>query len=186
VTPEMLEAQPVTAVSVKTKDEIPFGIRAIQSGIEVDGVWISRSNTPIGSSRASVIDASSQLELPQAAMLGSSRNSSRPPSSQFDRAVSAERLPNGSRSSSPGRTQYNAAPIRCSNCNHNVTHNPSAPHALESSRSAPPSGPPSGKSCIDKLNYQCLPLQHVTRLASHPPTLPRAPAGVPATNQITW
>lgn len=26
--------------------EVPFGIRAIESGIEVDGVWISRSNTP--------------------------------------------------------------------------------------------------------------------------------------------
>ncbi|KXT06412.1 hypothetical protein AC578_6064 [Pseudocercospora eumusae] len=25
---------------------VPFGIRAIESGIEVDGVWISRSNTP--------------------------------------------------------------------------------------------------------------------------------------------
>lgn len=27
--------------------EVPFGIRAIESGIEVDGVWISRSNTPV-------------------------------------------------------------------------------------------------------------------------------------------
>ena len=26
--------------------KIPFGVRAIESGIEVDGVWISRSNTP--------------------------------------------------------------------------------------------------------------------------------------------
>jgi hypothetical protein len=30
---------------------IPFGIRAIESGIEVDGVWISRNNTPAGSIR---------------------------------------------------------------------------------------------------------------------------------------
>lgn len=28
------------------EEDIPFGIRAIESGIEVDGVWISRSNTP--------------------------------------------------------------------------------------------------------------------------------------------
>lgn len=28
------------------EDDIPFGIRAIESGVEVDGVWISRSNTP--------------------------------------------------------------------------------------------------------------------------------------------
>lgn len=27
--------------------DIPFGIRAIESGIEVDGVWISRSTTPV-------------------------------------------------------------------------------------------------------------------------------------------
>ena len=52
--PEMLEAQPVTQAREETKDEIPFGIRAIQSGIEVDGVWISRTNTPVGSSRASI------------------------------------------------------------------------------------------------------------------------------------
>lgn len=31
--------------------DIPFGVRAIQSGIEVEGIWISRPNTP-GSSHA--------------------------------------------------------------------------------------------------------------------------------------
>ena len=69
----MLEAQPVTHVQEETKDEIPFGIRAIQSGIEVDGVWISRTNTPVGSSRASIMSEqlprsfnNSQLELPLA------------------------------------------------------------------------------------------------------------------------
>ncbi|KAK1915352.1 hypothetical protein P3342_003161 [Pyrenophora teres f. teres] len=106
--PEMLEAQPVTQVSTETKDEIPFGIRAIQSGIEVDGVWISRTNTPVGSSRASLYSEkiprgvlnNSQLELPQPVAQGSSRNSSVAPSS-FDRAVSAEPLSNHqSRSSS--------------------------------------------------------------------------------------
>ncbi|EAT85622.2 hypothetical protein SNOG_06971 [Parastagonospora nodorum SN15] len=116
VTPEMLEAQPVTAISVETKDDVPFGIRAIQSGIEVDGVWISRTNTPAGSSRNSISEVArsynnSQLELPQAAMYnGSSRNSSRAPSSSFDRAVSAEPITsNASRSSSQNR-QSTAAP----------------------------------------------------------------------------
>ena len=33
--------------------EVPFGVRAIESGIEVDGVWISRSNTPIASTTGS-------------------------------------------------------------------------------------------------------------------------------------
>lgn len=150
-TPEMLEAQPVTAASIETKDEIPFGIRAIQSGIEVDGVWISRSNTPVTSSRASIVSDklprsfnNSQLELPQSVVHGSSRNSSRTPSS-FDRAVSAERIPtNESRSSSPGRGRASNAP-RCSNCNHNIPNNPRALHSLESPRSAPGSGPPSRK-----------------------------------------
>ena len=125
--PEMLEAQPVTQVNEDTKDEIPFGIRAIQSGIEVDGVWISRTNTPVGSSRASIMSEkfprnmnNSQLELPQPVAQGSSRNSSRAPSS-FDRAVSAELLSNtDSRSSSPARGHQHDGP-RCSNCNHHVS-----------------------------------------------------------------
>ncbi|KAM3415331.1 hypothetical protein BST61_g8860 [Cercospora zeina] len=31
---------------LQTRDDVPFGIRAMESGIEVDGVWVSRSNTP--------------------------------------------------------------------------------------------------------------------------------------------
>jgi hypothetical protein len=151
-TPEMLEAQPVTAVSVETKDEIPFGIRAIQSGIEVDGVWISRTNTPAGSSRNSISDlppsySTSKLELPQAAKYASSRGSSQAPSSSgaFDRAVSAERVAGDSRSSSPGRGRSNAAPVRCSNCSHHVAQNAAAQYAPESSRSGAPSQAPSRK-----------------------------------------
>jgi hypothetical protein len=144
----MLEAQPVTAVSVETKDETPFGIRAIQSGIEVDGVWISRTNTPVGSSRNSISELprsynNSQLELPQAAVYASSRNSSRAPSSSFDRAVSAERIAGDSRSSSPGRGQSGAAAVRCSNCSHHIAQNHPALNAQDSPRSAAPSGPPS-------------------------------------------
>ncbi|KNG51275.1 hypothetical protein DDE82_008065 [Stemphylium lycopersici] len=135
--PEMLEAQPVTELNEETKDEIPFGIRAIQSGIEVDGVWISRTNTPVGSSRASVMSEklprsfnNSQLELPQPVAQASSRNSSRGPSS-FDRAVSAEPLSStASRASSPGRGHVHDGP-RCSNCHHHVA------------RSTQASGPPS-------------------------------------------
>jgi hypothetical protein len=151
-TPEMLEAQPVTAVSVETKDDIPFGIRAIQSGIEVDGVWISRTNTPAGSSRNSISDfppsySTSKLELPQAAKYASSRNSSQAPSSSgaFDRAVSAERVAGDSRSSSPGHGRSNAAPVRCSNCSHHVAQNSTPQYAPEPSRSGAPSQTPSRK-----------------------------------------
>lgn len=30
-------------------NQVPFGVRALESGIEVDGVWISRPNTPTSS-----------------------------------------------------------------------------------------------------------------------------------------
>ncbi|RMY00090.1 hypothetical protein D0867_11867, partial [Hortaea werneckii] len=36
-----------------SKEEIPFGIRALESGIEVNGVWVSRPNTPESHSRES-------------------------------------------------------------------------------------------------------------------------------------
>lgn len=52
------------AESIKRRKgkEIPFGIRAIESGIEVDGVWISRPNTPTQSSPE--IAASSRINEP--------------------------------------------------------------------------------------------------------------------------
>lgn len=33
--------------------EVPFGVRALESGIEVDGVWVSGTNTPRGSTSGS-------------------------------------------------------------------------------------------------------------------------------------
>ncbi|KAL8673375.1 MAG: hypothetical protein Q9168_002201 [Polycauliona sp. 1 TL-2023] len=74
----------------KRGNDIPFGVRAIESGIEVDGVWISRSNTPANSTpgspalsatkdmhtpthpvpasdRGSTVSTMSRLEIPQAA-----------------------------------------------------------------------------------------------------------------------
>ncbi|KAL0261030.1 hypothetical protein SLS55_004722 [Diplodia seriata] len=117
--PQMVEA--AAAPRRKSGDDIPFGIRAIQSGIEVDGIWISGTNTPVpGSPTQSAQDKPeasgsnsrpiSTLDIPGPAMAGpssgsSSRPSSRgPPSSSFDRAVSAERITNHSRDSSPGST----------------------------------------------------------------------------------
>jgi hypothetical protein len=93
---KMLEAQPVTEVTEETEDEIPFGIRAIQSGIEVDGVWISRGNIPVGSSWASIMSEkiphsskTSQFKPSQSMGQGSSRNNLQAPCS-FDRIVTAE------------------------------------------------------------------------------------------------
>jgi hypothetical protein len=152
-TPEMLESQPVQQVHAEEmKDDIPFGVRAIESGIEVDGVWISRSNTPVGSSRASIISENrlprsfnnSALELPQMSY-ASSRGSSAAPSS-FDRAVSAERLPtNDSRSGSPPNQVYQGRPGPSSArySQSNLASNSTALQNLEQARS----GPPSRKSC---------------------------------------
>lgn len=143
-TPEMLEAQPVQQVQAEEmKREIPFGVRAIESGIEVDGVWISRSNTPVGSSRASIMSETrlphnfnnSGLELPQMSY-ASSRGSSAAPSS-FDRAVSAERLPtNDSRSGSPPNQVYQTRPGPSSPV-YGQSRNSTAMQNLE--RSGPPS-----------------------------------------------
>lgn len=52
--------------------KIPFGIRAIESGIEVDGVWISRSNTPAASIREpSSSSLSAYRPIPQQSRQGS-------------------------------------------------------------------------------------------------------------------
>lgn len=104
----------------KTKgNDVPFGVRAIESGIEVDGVWISRSNTPAPSSpaspslsvtrdsgkekyvrtpdRGSTASNISRLEIPQPAHGQSRASSDRSNASSmtsgnpFDRSVSSDR-----------------------------------------------------------------------------------------------
>ncbi|KAF2088786.1 hypothetical protein K490DRAFT_38191 [Saccharata proteae CBS 121410] len=116
--PQMIEAAHPTHAG-DDEQEVPFGIRAIQSGIEVDGIWISGNNTPAPSSPASSASSMpdrrpsaprvvsngdvTRLEMPPAAHGSSSRTSSRGrPVSSFDRAVSAERL-SDSRASSAGK-----------------------------------------------------------------------------------
>jgi hypothetical protein len=37
-------------VGISDEEDVPFGIRALQMGIEVEGVWISRPGTPAPSS----------------------------------------------------------------------------------------------------------------------------------------
>ncbi|KAL8717785.1 MAG: hypothetical protein Q9225_005000 [Loekoesia sp. 1 TL-2023] len=99
-----------SAIRRKKGDDIPFGVRAIESGIEVDGVWISRSNTPANSTpgspalgspassankepaaqaaptsdRASTVSDMSRLEIPQPAH-GHHRPSTRSTNSTYTR-----------------------------------------------------------------------------------------------------
>ncbi|KAF2428841.1 hypothetical protein EJ08DRAFT_735412 [Tothia fuscella] len=56
VTPNMIEAQRAY------NDEIPFGIRALERGVEVQGVWISQPNTPLDRSPASSFAATRNSE----------------------------------------------------------------------------------------------------------------------------
>lgn len=44
-----------SGLPVGKRIDIPFGVRAIQSGIEVDGIWISRTATPVGSESATLL-----------------------------------------------------------------------------------------------------------------------------------
>ena len=141
----MLESQ-----REERKNEIPFGIRAIESGIEIDGVWISRSNTPVGSSRSSMTGVQ-QLDVPQTTIQGSSRNSSRPPSS-FDVAVNAERInTNDSRPSSP-RARGPPTTECCTRCGHSgKNRNSSTLQALEGQQG--PSASSSGKRHANVSRY---------------------------------
>ena len=43
---------------------MPFGIRAIQRGIEVEGVWISRSNSPASTRPSSLASSKARHPLP--------------------------------------------------------------------------------------------------------------------------
>ena len=114
------KAQRRPSSRIKSADDVPFGIRAIESGIEVEGVWISRGNTPEPLSRDTSAASSLWEHVPRKDYdfdlerqdLHRSHNPSasdstvpivRPDRTSFDRAVSAERLTStsASRDSSP-------------------------------------------------------------------------------------
>ena len=97
------------------RQQIPFGVRALESGIEVDGVWISGSNTPASmpgtpntaamklqpthkdhlSEASSSISEMSRIEVPQPVHEQSSMSYSAGPSRKLptplDRPMSSER-----------------------------------------------------------------------------------------------
>ncbi|KAL9580802.1 MAG: hypothetical protein Q9212_004281 [Teloschistes hypoglaucus] len=105
---EGIQRQPSAVRRKKNGNDVPFGIRAIESGIEVDGVWISRSNTPANSTpgspsllankdpavqhpapadRSSTVSDMSRLEIPQPAHGGRPRqNPSRSSNASYTRS----------------------------------------------------------------------------------------------------
>jgi hypothetical protein len=64
-TPGELEAQKAPVRTEKENslrldgNKVPFGIRALENGIEVEGVWVSRPNTPAPSSPVSIASSPS-------------------------------------------------------------------------------------------------------------------------------
>ncbi|KAK1067422.1 hypothetical protein LTR74_006468 [Friedmanniomyces endolithicus] len=89
-------------------DAVPFGIRALESGIETEGVWVSRPNTPEGHSRESsagslalkqyplsIEDSDIEKQIPRIHQKARSRSPAIPGtrlSSHFGRTVSEERV----------------------------------------------------------------------------------------------
>jgi hypothetical protein len=51
------------------KDDIPFGARALESGIEVDGIWNSNTNTPVPSPRQPATPVGSRPASPSPYLL---------------------------------------------------------------------------------------------------------------------
>ena len=101
-----------------TSSDVPFGVKALESGVEVEGVWDSRPNSRRSSManihlprHSSVIDLGRiEAQLPSESFRGS-LVASTTASQQFDKAVSAEHLPHASTSqeippTNPSRSRY--------------------------------------------------------------------------------
>ncbi|MCJ1400178.1 hypothetical protein MMC11_003382 [Xylographa trunciseda] len=114
---EEQQMQQTSTVLVAGAPDIPFGVRAIEHGVEVEGVWISRSNTPVSSNQGSPVSsplgdtsptqsephAQNMTTIPNLVMpqpmypyLGrpgsSSTSPSRSPNRQYEKSMSADRF----------------------------------------------------------------------------------------------
>lgn len=63
-------------VEPRKSNDIPFGVRAIQSGIEVDGIWISSQTPPPASSRSTLEHSQSSGSSKTSSVHGSVREDS--------------------------------------------------------------------------------------------------------------
>ena len=125
---QAIEQRP--SVRARKGHEVPFGVRAIESGIEVDGVWISRSNTPVGSTSGSPAPSitlepdSTKHPLPteQASIAPSQRPLEMPRPIHRYSASSQSRSPNTSRIPGFSQDQYSESerPPRSSTASDNV------------------------------------------------------------------
>ena len=137
-------------------NDVPFGIRAIESGIEVEGVWISRSNTPELTSKNTSAGSSMWEHVPRRNLdpdlerqdlpRGRNRTMSnpttaiaRPDRTSFERAVSAEKLPSTTSTNSspdpviakPPRSRHPPLSYTRYSCNPYLIRYPSTTSTLE-------------------------------------------------------
>ena len=156
---QALEHHP--SVTARRDAEVPFGIRAIQSGIQVDGVWISGSNTPIQSGfnsrapsmmldtdpsnnshppeRAAAMPSNPRLEIPQPAhrqsTQGRSSTASRDSTAPHGRSSQMERSSNRLSTDYLPRGRPTYQPRRSSGLRYsNIDENSDALDALEGRR----------------------------------------------------
>jgi len=93
-----LEEMRKTGIPLNRPNEIPFGVRAIQSGVEVDGIWISRPVSPNEAPRAKTAPSVTVIDLdPDKAVeySGDSKRGSHMTASS-ENAPQQHSLPNGS------------------------------------------------------------------------------------------
>ena len=128
-----------------SKEEIPFGIRALESGIEVDGVWVSRPNTPESHCRESSA-TSVGLKQPNRTSFDydierqQHRISDRPPAKSTSSAPSATHTHTRRRFASSPRAP-SRAPRHIRTATRTATRSGRPPTSLASSRTASRSRP---------------------------------------------
>ncbi|KAL9604523.1 MAG: hypothetical protein Q9219_000488 [cf. Caloplaca sp. 3 TL-2023] len=107
---EALQRNP-SAGRRKNGNDIPFGIRAIESGIEVDGVWISRSNTPANSTPVSpTLSASKEPAIQAAPMSDRASTASNMSRLEIPQPAHGHQGPNA-RSSNPSYSRVSGNPF---------------------------------------------------------------------------
>ena len=148
--------------------DVPFGIRAIESGVEVDGVWISKTNTPASSipgspvisatpdrqaaaqadssvDRTSSASNMTHLEIPQAIQSQSHADAAPGPSTRnpFERPVRNHEPPPTSDHQARGRPTYQ--PRRSSQLRYSNSINPEDSEDATDVETRPPSSDRNGQ-----------------------------------------
>lgn len=155
---EAIQRHP-SVVRRKKGNDIPFGVRAIESGIEVDGVWISRSNTPANS------NPNSNPASPDLSANNESAAQTAPHSSPFDRTSAVS---NVSRLEIPQPAHgYSRPNARSTNSYTRVSGNPFDRPASSDRSSSSPGSPYTEYTPRGRTSYQPRRSSHLRFSNSH-------------------